>query len=98
MIFILSSSRPSDERLYSAGISSRLVRSPAAPKITSVHGGAGCLPGAGGEDVAVASGVDIGFFREELNALPIKDHVSGLTVQNRDQSASLCLPPYAICN
>ena len=41
MIFILSSSRRSDDRLYSAGISSRLVRSPAAPKMTSVHGGAG---------------------------------------------------------
>src|SRR5258708_14469888 len=54
----LSERKLAAARLYSAGISLRLARSPEAPKITRTHGGAGWrsgLPPAGGAgDLTVA--------------------------------------------
>src|SRR5262249_31814393 len=51
----LSGSTPDFARLYKAGISRRLVKSPAAPKITIVAGGA-ARP-----DVAIARALSVGF-------------------------------------
>src|SRR6516165_9106134 len=48
-------SRPSRWRLYRAGISRRLVRSPEAPKMTITHGLAGCLPSSGGAGKAICA-------------------------------------------
>src|SRR5579859_1058293 len=74
MIFMPSSSRPSTARLYSAGISKRLVRSPPAPKITSVQGGAGRLPaGDDGASCGPALTLQLGSRAAEVGVFGVVD-------------------------